>query len=65
MRVSILRHNYCDGSCTFYHHWAHAHFFTFFGIRVVIGKPRGDTDQEKIENWVKQQNSGSVKNESG
>ena len=50
MRISLLRHRYCDGSCTLYHHWAHAHFFTLFGIRLVIGKPRGNTKEER---WAK------------
>ena len=45
--IRFLRHSFCDGSCTFHHYWAHAHFFTMWGIRMLIGKPRANTWAEK------------------
>ena len=71
MNISILRHN-CriwqfvaksNDVCPFYYKWAHAYFITLWGIRIVIGKPRSDNDQEKLQKWIKLQSleSGSGK----
>jgi len=54
MRITIQKHICIDKmmtgkGCRLYYTWAHAHFFTFWGLRIVIGKPRGDTEQEKLE----------------
>lgn len=52
--IKILRHDCIDKKmygkpCRFYFAWSHAHYFTFFGIRIVIGTARADTEQEKLE----------------
>ena len=41
--------------CPFYYKWAHAHFITLWGFRIVIGEPRGNTNEEKLQNWIRQQ----------
>ena len=53
--ITIVRHHCIDKmltgkGCSFHHKWAHAHYFTLFDkIRIVIGTPRADTKQEKLE----------------